>query len=106
MSGLSSLASHLSGLSPERRTLLELLVLEEVMAPRDRQEAPALSPQPDTAPLSFGQERLWLLDKLDPGSPAYNTAAALRLSKTLGFMSDRIPWFNSGLVRNAVDRAV
>ncbi len=38
--------------------------------------------QPEAAPLSFGQERLWLLDRLDPGSPAYNTATALRLARS------------------------
>jgi amino acid adenylation domain-containing protein len=30
-------------------------------------------------PLSFSQERLWFLDRLAPGSPAYNLALALRI---------------------------
>ena len=30
-------------------------------------------------PLSFSQERLWLVDRLDPGSPLYNVPAAVRL---------------------------
>jgi hypothetical protein len=66
--------------------LLELLVLEEALEPRAAQEAPAApasSLPSDTAPLSFGQERLWLLDRLDPGSAAYNTASALRLTGEL-----------------------
>ncbi len=31
-------------------------------------------------PCSPGQERLWFLDRLEPGSPAYNVPAALRLT--------------------------
>jgi amino acid adenylation domain-containing protein len=30
-------------------------------------------------PLAFTQERLWFLDQLDPGNPAYNVTAALRI---------------------------
>jgi amino acid adenylation domain-containing protein len=33
--------------------------------------------------VSFGQERMWLQDRLSPGSAAYNTANALRLSGSL-----------------------
>jgi amino acid adenylation domain-containing protein/FkbM family methyltransferase len=33
----------------------------------------------EPAPLSFAQQRLWLVDQLEPGNPAYNCAAAVRL---------------------------
>ena len=52
--------------------------LEEGLAPA---AAPPLLPVPDgeDLPLSMAQQRLWLIDQLDPGSPAYNLAAMMRL---------------------------
>ncbi len=46
---------------------------------------PALKPTPRNArlPLSFAQQRLWFLDQLAPGNPAYHIPAALRLSGRL-----------------------
>ncbi|WP_186001748.1 non-ribosomal peptide synthetase [Corallococcus sp. Z5C101001] len=47
--------------------------------------APPLVPGPRTPapPLSFAQQRLWVLDRLDPGNPAYNIASALKLRGAL-----------------------
>jgi amino acid adenylation domain-containing protein/non-ribosomal peptide synthase protein (TIGR01720 family) len=39
--------------------------------------------QPKAFPLSFAQERLWFLDQLLPGNPAYNIPLALQLSGRL-----------------------
>ncbi len=72
-------AGRLERLSPERRALLlELLAREAPAAggiPRRRPRWPA--------PASFGQRRLWLLARLDPGSAAYNSPLALRLDGDL-----------------------
>jgi amino acid adenylation domain-containing protein len=47
--------------------------------------APPLLPASRDAqlPLSFSQQRMWLLDQLEPGNPAYHISHALRLSGTL-----------------------
>jgi acyl carrier protein len=34
----------------------------------------------DSLPLSFAQQRLWFLDRLEPGNPVYNLPVAVRLS--------------------------
>ncbi|HEX2207374.1 MAG TPA: non-ribosomal peptide synthase/polyketide synthase [Longimicrobium sp.] len=53
-----------------------------------RAELPALPPvvpvdRDRPLPLSFAQERLWFLDRLEPENPFYNLAAALRLGGAL-----------------------
>ncbi|WP_139113293.1 non-ribosomal peptide synthetase, partial [Pseudomonas sp. 34 E 7] len=44
---------------------------------------PMRLPRPQTLPLSFAQQRLWFLQQLQPQSPAYNLAGAVRLSGDL-----------------------
>ncbi|HKV11511.1 MAG TPA: amino acid adenylation domain-containing protein, partial [Thermoanaerobaculia bacterium] len=48
--------------------------------------APPLVPVPrdgSPLPLSFAQKRLWLLDRIEPGNPAYNVPGAVRLAGPL-----------------------
>ncbi len=49
------------------------------------EQAPPIErmPRADALPLSFGQERLWFLDQLEPNSLAYNMSAGARLEGRL-----------------------
>jgi amino acid adenylation domain-containing protein len=47
-------------------------------------------------PLSFAQQRLWVIDRMDPGSPAYNVSITLRLRGGL----------DAGALRAALDALV
>src|SRR5947207_10985307 len=64
---MENISIQTAPLTPEgRRELLGRLLRQKVGKPK-------------TAPLSFGQLRLWFLDELEPGSIAYNIASGVRL---------------------------
>jgi amino acid adenylation domain-containing protein len=66
----------------EAPTVAELAArVEEAWRRSPSPSASPLVPRPrgGDLPLSFAQQRLWLIDQLEPGSPAYNLPAALRL---------------------------
>ncbi|GAB3159275.1 hypothetical protein GCM10027290_63980 [Micromonospora sonneratiae] len=71
-------------------------------APAQPQRAPVSSspaePQPELAPLSPAQRRLWLVEQMHPGGPAYNEAAATSLRGPLDVAALR------GALRDVVDR--
>ena len=58
----------------EKRALLGQLLLEKAN-------------QPTQFPLSFAQQRLWVLDQLEPGMTAYNNAGAVRLKGVLNVVA-------------------
>ncbi|HEX8393776.1 MAG TPA: non-ribosomal peptide synthase/polyketide synthase [Longimicrobium sp.] len=73
---MSKISSRLDELTPEQRRLLALRL-------KTRRAEPAPAAPVDTAeggefPVSFTQQRMWLLDRLEPANPAYNVPAARR----------------------------
>jgi hypothetical protein len=72
VAGLAAVADEAGGGGPDLEPDLEPAVPPLVAVRRDGE-----------LPLSFSQQRLWLLDQLAPGNPFYNLAGALRLSGRL-----------------------
>jgi len=79
---MSTVAERISALSPERRELFEaqlkkrgLDALQTVPIARRKEY--------NFCPLSIDQERLWVIDQMDPGSSAYNVYTAIRLKGPL-----------------------
>ncbi|WP_163997839.1 non-ribosomal peptide synthase/polyketide synthase, partial [Pyxidicoccus caerfyrddinensis] len=88
-------ASHLNaslGVELSLRTLFEASTvsalaahLADAPASGPERHIPAIVPVPRTGalPLSFAQQRLWLIDQLEPGSSAYNMPSFVRLEGSL-----------------------
>ncbi|GAA3426369.1 hypothetical protein GCM10018953_35520 [Streptosporangium nondiastaticum] len=74
---MGDLRARLARLSPEQRAALEEK-LRRKAAPR-REEIPPRPEPGGPAPLSFGQERLWFLQRLDPEDASYNMFMVQRL---------------------------
>ncbi|MBV9774989.1 MAG: AMP-binding protein, partial [Gemmatimonadetes bacterium] len=72
------IAPNLAGLSEEQRRLLALLMQEQGIAASKPQPIPRREGD-GPAPLSFSQQRLWVIDQLEPGSSAYNIPLGVRI---------------------------
>ena len=62
---------------------IDLALLERRYAPRMPTIEATLQQGP--APLSFSQERMWLIQSLDPAATAYNIAVVLRDQRAIGY---------------------
>jgi amino acid adenylation domain-containing protein len=72
-----------AALTPEQRALL-MLRLRKKAAQKETGPPPIpRAPRDVELPLSFAQQRLWFLDEWEPGNPAYNIPAAVRLAGDL-----------------------
>jgi amino acid adenylation domain-containing protein len=86
-----SRVSELFGVEVPLRALFEgptVAELAKAVEEERRRGLPVLPPvvpveRTGAPPLSFAQERLWFIDRLEPGSTAYNIPAALRLTGAL-----------------------
>lgn len=79
---MDDLRSQIAELSPARRALLERLLASGV-TPAMRPQVARRRRESDTAPVSFAQQRLWFLDRLEPGNIAFNGSHAWLLSGPL-----------------------
>ncbi|MEH2355880.1 amino acid adenylation domain-containing protein [Nostoc sp.] len=64
-----------------------ILLLHEKNAAPDTDLPPIKTERPQNLPLSFAQERLWLLNQLEPDSPFYNEQIALKLHGQLNVVA-------------------
>ncbi len=74
----SSLAEQLASLSPAKKAALEAMLLARGSQRAADQRIPRRPADADP-PLSFAEQRLWLLDQLEPNHPFYNMPLAARL---------------------------
>ncbi|HTF61789.1 MAG TPA: amino acid adenylation domain-containing protein, partial [Edaphobacter sp.] len=76
------LQTRLASLSPAKRALLELKLKQGRTGIAENLTIPRRANN-ESAPLSFAQQRLWFLSRLEPESCVYNERSALRLDGAL-----------------------
>jgi amino acid adenylation domain-containing protein/non-ribosomal peptide synthase protein (TIGR01720 family) len=79
---MSDIRSKIDSLSPEKLALLASMLKKESGGVSSRSPIPRRGRSHRYA-LSFGQQRLWFIDQLDQGNPAYNLRFSARLKGRL-----------------------
>ncbi|HVF90715.1 MAG TPA: condensation domain-containing protein, partial [Blastocatellia bacterium] len=81
---MSDIDKSIEELSPKKRELFELL-LKESRYKKSASQSEPISRRPDRTvyPLSFAQQRLWFINLVEPGTPAYNLPFFWRLTGRL-----------------------
>ena len=74
---------RIAELPREQRRVLEKRLITELKAAGGARASVPRRTDPGPAPLSFGQRRLWFLDRFEPGSIAYNIPLVLKLKGSL-----------------------
>jgi len=82
---MNEIAQRIAYLSPEQRLLLELRLQQKGIKPSNLQLSIPLRKNLDYLPLSYSQERLWVLHQLQPDIPFYNEVNCFRLTGFLNF---------------------
>src|SRR5258706_4984045 len=80
-------SDRLKGLSPAKRALIEMRLKKAQDAPKSKRITPRSNRE--TAPLSFNQELLWLIEQLNPNSSYYTVPRCLRLTGKLNVQALR-----------------
>jgi hypothetical protein len=81
---MNDLDRRIANLSPAKRALLEKKLQQKAIADRlESIEQRSSEASQYFSPLSFSQQRMWVLDRLEPGNPVYNRPANLSLSGDL-----------------------
>jgi hypothetical protein len=75
---MNSFSERITQLSEDKRALLERLLSKKGVEV-SRSVILSRKGNSNSAPLSFAQQRLWLLDQLEPNSSAYNIALASKM---------------------------
>jgi hypothetical protein len=73
----SKISDRIASISPSKRDLLMQLLERRRGKGAPAQNGPSRRSESGPVPLSFAQQRLWFLDKLDPNRPFYNIPAGM-----------------------------